>query len=294
MSNFEMQGSFLNGESLPEGSPAKTSASPDNALDLAVRALDSSGKSFAFLTNSNPDSSSSKTYLVYCPPTTDEILEPSSGRWLGGGMGSRTGFLTLNTSEWPREGAVCSLSDVLETTGAHLAKYSLSPKACAGILRRAERRGKKLPPMLERALRQVSSQCEKDQRGGGKGPLVSEDVSLTLATGNGQVLIANPLGTKRRLDLDNETYVTQERERERERERESSEQVLVHAPETARTLTARHDSSPDGARSFELAVFGQTGFAKYTEGEVSTLGASDYKRPEQNLVIREGSAERSS
>ena len=211
MSNFEMQGSFLNGESLPEGSPAKTSVSPENALDLAVRALDSSGKSFAFLTNSNPDSSSLKTYLVYCPPTTDEILEPSSGRWLGGGMGSRTGFLTLNTSEWPREGAVCSLSDVLETTGAHLAKYSLSPKACAGILRRAERRGKKLPPMLERALRQVSSQCEKDQRGGGKGPLVSEDVSLTLATGNGQVLIANPLGTKRRLDLDNETYVTQER-----------------------------------------------------------------------------------
>jgi hypothetical protein len=31
-------------------------------------------------------------------------------------------------------------------------KYSLSQKACAGILRRAERRGKALPPMLYEAL----------------------------------------------------------------------------------------------------------------------------------------------
>lgn len=29
----------------------------------------------------------------------------------------------------------------------------MSPKACAGILRRAERRGKPLPPQLESALR---------------------------------------------------------------------------------------------------------------------------------------------
>jgi hypothetical protein len=42
---------------------------------------------------------------------------------------------------------------------------------------------------------QVSSQCEKDPLGGGKGPLISEDISLTLATGNGQVLI-NPNDVK--------------------------------------------------------------------------------------------------
>ena len=36
------------------------------------------------------------------------------------------------------------------------AKYYLSPKACAGILRRAERRGKTLPPHLEAALRSVA------------------------------------------------------------------------------------------------------------------------------------------
>ena len=36
--------------------------------------------------------------------------------------------------------------------GAHLRRYSLSPKACQGILTRASRRGKPLPPKLEAAL----------------------------------------------------------------------------------------------------------------------------------------------
>ena len=39
------------------------------------------------------------------------------------------------------DGGVCSLSDILET-GDHLSRYCLSPKACAGILRRAEKRGR--------------------------------------------------------------------------------------------------------------------------------------------------------
>jgi hypothetical protein len=37
-------------------------------------------------------------------------------------------------------------------------KYYLSPKACQGILRRAERRGKKLPELLEVALVSVAGQ----------------------------------------------------------------------------------------------------------------------------------------
>jgi hypothetical protein len=36
-------------------------------------------------------------------------------------------------------------------------RYSLSPKACAGILRRAKKRGKSLPPMLEQALRSIAA-----------------------------------------------------------------------------------------------------------------------------------------
>ncbi len=49
------------------------------------------------------------------------------------------------------------MSDVLETPGEHLRKYYLSPKAAAGILRRASRRGRSLPDALAAALRAVSS-----------------------------------------------------------------------------------------------------------------------------------------
>jgi hypothetical protein len=73
-------------------------------------------------------------------------------------MGSPTEFWTLSTSEWtpipelfPSDDGVCSLSDILET-GILPQRYFLSAKACAGILRRAEKRGKNLPEALERAL----------------------------------------------------------------------------------------------------------------------------------------------
>jgi hypothetical protein len=64
---------------------------------------------------------------------------------------SHGGFLTPNISEWPNDAAVCSLSQVLEQTLIP-PKYFLSATACAGILRRAENRGKTLPPTLLRAL----------------------------------------------------------------------------------------------------------------------------------------------
>jgi hypothetical protein len=71
--------------------------------------------------------------------------------------------LTLNLSEWtawnapcPSGGAVCSLSDILEEPGSVPQRYYLSAKACQGILRRAAKRGKELPPMLHRALSQVA------------------------------------------------------------------------------------------------------------------------------------------
>lgn len=66
--------------------------------------------------------------------------------------GQPTGYcLTLNTEEKPRTPIVEKLSQILEKNPNP--KYQLSPKACIGILRRAERRGKKLPEALERALR---------------------------------------------------------------------------------------------------------------------------------------------
>ena len=67
-------------------------------------------------------------------------------------LGARS---TPNFSEWPNDAAVCSLWQVLET-GAVPRKYFLSAKACAGILRRAERRGKALPTILRQALQAVA------------------------------------------------------------------------------------------------------------------------------------------
>jgi hypothetical protein len=75
-------------------------------------------------------------------------------------MGSHTEFLTLSTSEWHSDAAVCSLSDVLEI-GVVPQRFFLSATACQGILRRAEKRGKKLPSALQEALLNASIQKPK-------------------------------------------------------------------------------------------------------------------------------------
>jgi len=84
-------------------------------------------------------------------------------------MGSHTEFLTLSTSEWPNAAAVCSLSDTLET-GDLPQRFFLSATACAGILRRAEKRGKVLPPALEQALQSVAFAPEQDKASAFKTP----------------------------------------------------------------------------------------------------------------------------
>jgi hypothetical protein len=71
-------------------------------------------------------------------------------------MGSLTECWTLSSSEHPSDGVACSLSDVLEA-GNVPERFFLSEKACSGILRRAERRGKKLPEQLQRALEAVAA-----------------------------------------------------------------------------------------------------------------------------------------
>jgi hypothetical protein len=57
--------------------------------------------------------------------------------------------------ECPNVAAESRLSRILEEE-VH-PKYYLSAKACEGIIRRAERRGKELPPMLREALMRQSA-----------------------------------------------------------------------------------------------------------------------------------------
>ena len=65
------------------------------------------------------------------------------GAWLGECM-------TRNTGESPNVAVVSRLSQILEETPQE--KYSLSAKACQGILRRADCRGKDLPKRLKAVL----------------------------------------------------------------------------------------------------------------------------------------------
>ena len=66
------------------------------------------------------------------------------------------GCWTLNTLESLNDDVESSLYSILEHGGS-TRRYCLSPKACEGILRRAEKRGKVLPPLLEKTLQEMAT-----------------------------------------------------------------------------------------------------------------------------------------
>ena len=75
--------------------------------------------------------------------------------------GALLGEYTMHSfGECPREENVSRLSAILEECPHQ--RYSLSAKACQGILNRAERRGKKLPEQLETALQFQSMTKQQD------------------------------------------------------------------------------------------------------------------------------------
>jgi hypothetical protein len=140
---------------------ANPSALPDLEVALLTHEETLCSHFSHWLTQRNPSGLSGKMSPVCCQVTEEGILEPSSQRWGTSGMGSHTGFLTLNSSESHKDAEECLLSDTLET-GDLPQRFYLSPKACKGILSRAERRGKKLPPMLKEALeRQAMSVAQE-------------------------------------------------------------------------------------------------------------------------------------
>lgn len=99
--------------------------------------------------------------------------------------------LMLNFGESPKEERESSLSQILEMNVPE--RYYLSPIACQGILRRASKRGKALPPILKEALEAqakypIPYKSEVDAKGGGKGPLVQVDKSATLTVAQTQTL----------------------------------------------------------------------------------------------------------
>ena len=147
-----MQLSIFSSEELP----ASPSPSQDSGRDWMIRVVRSCSPTLPLLAAIGPDGWFGRTSPASCQPTRDGRLAPCSGGWANSGMGSPTGFLTLSISDWPSDGSACSLSAILET-GDVPRRFYLSGRACRGILRRAEKRGKSLPPSLASALIAVAS-----------------------------------------------------------------------------------------------------------------------------------------
>jgi hypothetical protein len=133
---------------------AKTHPWQESAKAWLEREQDSGGSSIAFLQSLSLASASSKTCPACLALMEGEISSSLFEGWRNSGIASRGQCWTLNTVEWRNGATACSLSEVLETDVAP--KYFLSPKACVGILRRAEKRGKALPALLEAALKAVA------------------------------------------------------------------------------------------------------------------------------------------
>ena len=104
-------------------------------------------------------------------------------------------YMMHSFGECPREENASRLSQILEDSVPQ--KYSLSEKACSGILTRAARRGKALPKELKDALERQATPSkseggvEVDSAGkkAGKGALVQKEKSGTLGVSQDQTLI---------------------------------------------------------------------------------------------------------
>nr|DAL45700.1 MAG TPA_asm: Cytosine specific methyltransferase [Caudoviricetes sp.] len=154
-------------------------------------------------------SSNRKPPVLMCLQRVGRLGEDTTTAWVDDGawLGE---CMTRNTGECPNVAVESRLSQILEATPP--AKYSLTAKACLGILRRAERRGKDLPKLLKAVLiRQSQGASPQEQTeapapteaptsyavrirggcdGGGKGALVQTEKSGTLGTGNDQTIFA--------------------------------------------------------------------------------------------------------
>ena len=200
----------------PAGFPAKTSASPGSGQASPAPVLASPSPSSTLWSDIDLPPSSSKTYRASSPVIEGKIWRRSAVDWRNSGTGGRFGFSTLATSECPSaddgsSSSACAvvpttLTDVLQPSAPP--RFSLSARAARGILRRATRRGRALPKELKSALSRLADMdmrrnperasstpilltMREGKPGGGKGPLLAVDESLTLAASPTQTLFSS-------------------------------------------------------------------------------------------------------
>ena len=145
--------------------------SPAPSLPTKVKTSVSSSKSFAKSKTKAPMFLDLRTGSGNLAGVSWEMGIP----WLGVSS-------MLNFGECPNVVEESGLSQILEANVPQ--KYFLSETACLGVLRRAERRGKKLPEILEKALKQ---QIERWRKYGSPLPVLREEVVVECydARGNG-------------------------------------------------------------------------------------------------------------
>jgi len=102
--------------------------------------------------------------------------------------------LDFDTGMGPPDPKRVHLSEILESDVDE--RYYLSEKACKGILRRASRRGRSLPPVLDYALRQQAGEEVGEPPESIEGPVPYDDVAKCLTGHPGQ-----------RYDYDTESFV---------------------------------------------------------------------------------------
>jgi len=137
-------------------SPAKAYPWQESVRASLMNAAVSSLKCVEWWAKQSPTSLSGRMFPDCSVVTGERTSRPSSGHWPTSGIMELGGCWTVNSSEWPSGGdgsLVCSLAEILD--GEVPQRFYLSPKAAAGILRRAEKRGRTLPRALHEALQAV-------------------------------------------------------------------------------------------------------------------------------------------
>lgn len=148
---------------------AKVSPSAESDKDFLIREVSSCSSLSELCEKLGLDTYYGRMFVGACPKTEGEPLAPSCGSWMNAGMLVDGEYVTLNLPEYPCEtvteelpdGSVRShsaagvsfLSQFLENPQDVPQRYVLSSTAASGILKRAAKRGKPLPPLLEKALR---------------------------------------------------------------------------------------------------------------------------------------------
>lgn len=141
---------------LSEGRPVRDLASPAPEPDCATSEAPSLGIMCGWLERLSRGGSCGKTSRACCLPIKELISENFCKPLSNAGRACAGGFSTLSISESPSDAEEYLLSDILEDEVP--LKYFLSPKACAGVLRRAQKRKQKIPLILLKALQDVCTQ----------------------------------------------------------------------------------------------------------------------------------------